>query len=343
MSGGESLIQIQPAGNLPVDWCSFATHASRTAGYAIRHEVMPQPFTRALVKMAGYPELAAFYNDCLHQGNGQAGGCRDNLAGEVLTQISLSVSEGNCQVFAELAWPFSHMITTFAGDWRYDAIKLQDFLDDLFRYGPVELAGQDHLIEAFTAYYQARFEANRKKKAELIFRANLLVGLHEQMRLQPHIAQALAAPVEMLLEERLPALAVGYLHGAGNGVRRRMAAESKKLLAAVVTHTSMFIIMPWGDMLLGRDVPAPFGSGKFPAELATIEDSRLRQLIRQWDRNLDTLSGSAAENWASLADRMSFIVDLFRSHQQNQQLFDPPFAPQQAATIRAGRVPNGKL
>ncbi|MCI0394715.1 MAG: hypothetical protein L0332_32845 [Chloroflexi bacterium] len=327
-----------------VNWCTFATHASRTAGYAIRHEVMPQAFTRALVRMAGYPEPAAFQSDCLSRPNGPDSGCRDNPISETLARISFNVSEGNRKVFAELAWPFSHMITTFAGDWRYDPIKLQDFLDDLFRYGPMELAGQEYLREAFTAFYQARFETGHKRKAELIYRANLLVALHEQTRLQPDIAQALAAPIDTLLDdEQLPVLAGRSLNSAGVLLRHRLANESKKLVAAMVTHSAMFILMPWGEMSLSRNVRAPAGSGNFPPDLATIEEARLRQLIRQWDRSLDTLSGSAAENWASLADRMSFAVDLFRSHQQNTQLFDAPFTLQQADAIHAGRVPAGKL
>lgn len=55
--------------------------------------------------------------------------------------------------------------------------------------------------------------------------------------------------------------------------------------------------------------------------------------------NLYTLTGSAADNWARLEDRMRFILDMFRSHQQSYSLFNAPFEAAQTAEIGAGLVP----
>jgi hypothetical protein len=56
----------------------------------------------------------------------------------------------------------------------------------------------EELRDAFTYYYQARFETQRQPKAERIFLANTWVGVHEQRRLQSAIANALASPIDRL-------------------------------------------------------------------------------------------------------------------------------------------------
>ncbi len=37
-----------------VSWCSFATHASKTAGQALRHELMPRFLRSGLIRLAGF-------------------------------------------------------------------------------------------------------------------------------------------------------------------------------------------------------------------------------------------------------------------------------------------------
>jgi hypothetical protein len=61
------------------------------------------------------------------------------------------------------------------------------------------------------------------------------------------------------------------------------------------------------------------------------------------DRTPDTTAGSAAEDWAALAERMNFIVDLFRSRQRDASLRRPPFRPDQIAAMRQGARPAGPL
>lgn len=327
-------------GDRNANWCSFATHASKTAGYAIRNEIMPSAVSQALTHFDSYRRSVAFLGRYLEDPETTLTG-NSGLIQDILLRVSRSVSLGNCKVFAELAPLFSRMITWFARDDKPDPDKLQLFLSQL-RLGTVEEGeGQAYLIEAFTAYYQARFETDTKKKAQLIFLANLLVGMHEQVRLQPNIAAALHAPVEELLQPWLQRLAAGLPYAAGPALRQVIMIKGRQLFATIATHTMMVITVPAGNLALNQDVRSPAGYAKFPQELATIEHPRLRELVQRWDRHLDTLRGSAATDWASLADRMSFIIDFFRSHQQNPNLFTPPFTPTQVAHIHAGRVPAG--
>jgi hypothetical protein len=47
--------------------------------------------------------------------------------------------------------------------------------------------------------------------------------------------------------------------------------------------------------------------------------------------------------WADLADRLHFIVELFRCYADTADLFEPPFTPEQTAQLKAGGVPAGQL
>ena len=54
------------------------------------------------------------------------------------------------------------------------------------------------------------------------------------------------------------------------------------------------------------------------------------------DRTPDSVLGSGARDWTELADRMNFIVDLFRTRQFDEHLFASPFSPPEwDALVRA--------
>ena len=46
-----------------VNWCSFATHASKTAGQALRHELMPRLLRSATIRKAGFENTFFFLNE----------------------------------------------------------------------------------------------------------------------------------------------------------------------------------------------------------------------------------------------------------------------------------------
>jgi hypothetical protein len=321
-----------------VSWCAFATHASKTAGQALRHELMPRILKSAMIRMAGFDNTYFFLNGISIEPNQDVTIDHSSKLGQALKRVSLLVSEGNVMVFKELAWPFANLVTTFSSDWSYDAEKLQAFLEEHFKWGPLEEGGQDYLIEAFTMYYNARYETNSKRKAEYVLQGNLLIGLHEQTRLQSQIDQALAVPFDIFLPNR-----VKGPRGVGKRFRKRGTDLSRKMATRMVTQMMMLITLPNRELKLGNDVIAPTGVNSFPLDLLTIEDPRCRALVQQFDVGLDTLSGSAAENWASLKDRMSFVVDFFRAHQQNKRLFEAPFLDGQVPAIDAGYMPAGPL
>lgn len=53
--------------------------------------------------------------------------------------------------------------------------------------------------------------------------------------------------------------------------------------------------------------------------------------------------GSGAVNWTTLDDRMRYIIALFRSRQQDEDLRWPPFTAEQRVAMMRGEVPVGPL
>jgi len=135
-----------------------------------------------------------------------------NVVGQAVTltasfdRASVATMRGNMKVFDEIAREFARFLTMFADEPAFDAQRIAAFCDALRPGEPPD--GQRYLRQAFTRYYQARFTPDAKQRAELMLLANLEIGLYEQTRLQPEIAEALDAPVihPDELERRLIAL-----------------------------------------------------------------------------------------------------------------------------------------
>lgn len=143
---------------------------------------------------------------------------------------------------------------------------------------------------------------------------------HVVVRLSFFVARADAAPLRRAVGERLGEVA-----------------------RSLLTRWMMRIELPEGALALGRDVPATRDGRMFPAALTQITDPELRAVLEEVDRTPDTTLGSAAADWAALADRMNFIVDLFRSRQRDPSLRRSPFRADQVAAMQLGLRPLGPL
>ncbi len=62
----------------------------------------------------------------------------------------------------------------------------------------------------------------------------------------------------------------------------------------------------------------------WPHALATLVDPDPATIIGRFDRSRGPLLGSGARDWAVLEDRMNYIVNLFRSRQQDATLLQRP-------------------
>jgi hypothetical protein len=110
-----------------------------------------------------------------------------------------------------------------------------------------------------------------------------------------------------------------------------------------MTRWFMTIKLPAETLRLGQDVPRLETGEMFPVELRQLQHPALLGLLQELDGTLDSSRGSAANDWGCLYDRMNFLVDFFRSRQQDGRLYQQPFCDAQVAIIRAGGVPAGPL
>jgi hypothetical protein len=330
------------------NWCTFATWASKQAGQTIRQEDLVRRFRQmwadtaavnAAPPAAGLPPEQAAAAEAAQQAEATMWQLLDPHA--PFQRASAAVATGNKKVFEEIAREFARFYATCFGDVAYDAVHIASFCAALRAGDPPE--GQQYLRRAFTRYYAALFEADAKRRAELLLLANIEIGYHEQTRLQPEIAAALDAPFPDPRQLGAGLDAASLLPGGWTAqvdtVADRFAARVRYLAHLVITEWLMTITLPGGKYLrLGRDLRADY-----PPSLIDITHAELRDLLARVDPTPDSIDATGAADWGRLTDRLHFIVDMFRCYGESSWLFAPPFTDEQMNTIKRGRRPRGEL
>jgi hypothetical protein len=343
------------------NWCTFATWASKQAGQSIRGEDLARKVEHVLGAPGGLQE-AWFKRQWRARRLGPASEARVLRAamrqafpaGDVLRRVADAVARGNKKVFEEIGREFARFLEVLQDHPAPDPAQIDRFARGLRPGGPPD--GQDLLAGAFASYGRALCETDAKARAELMLLANLRAGLHEQIRLQPEIVEALEAPVADpgALKERLTDVLLGHADRPANlrmrpslllgrsavveAVSVELAADFRRRVRSLITEELMTLELPSGRLRLGSDVPAPF-----PGSLQTIENAELLSLLNAIDPTPDSRRESAAEDWGDLDDRIHFIADLFRAGQEDPSLFAAPYTPEQAEAISSGRIPSGRL
>ena len=298
----------QRLGRRDACWASFAVWASRTAGHFIRGEWLPEPLRQVLVRLS------------------PGGGRRiERLDAGVRSHLA----EGNRKVYAEIAPVFVELVRLLDLPEVERPAALHRSLEAM-RPGPVEQDGQAALSRALCAFVEAASLPEGPERAQRILLGNLLIGAHEQYRLQAQIVGALDVVCRLGPTPRSAWRA---------GAWRRLEAR----LRQHVTFAMVRLDLPGVRVSVGRDVPALPDGSMFPADLRRVSHPELRGVLARFDRTPNTTHGSAAADWGDYGDRMNYVVDLFRSRQQHRSLSRPPFEHWQAAVIRAGRMPTGRL
>ena len=338
-------------GRRDISWSTFATWASKTAGLSIRKEVLAQLVDATLSRSAVAERVTARISLDAHPGlshldiaAGVSGAVDDAVAA-----VSRHIAEGNLKVFQELGPLFARTVAAFRDGPATDAARRDALLASVMAVdGNAEAS--DSLQAAFSAYCAAIVEPDGRVRAERILLANALIGLVEQTRLQPNIEDALNAPFQ-------ESFTAWLAHTLNRTVRLRplrhvieaafaaVLPELERAWRAAATAHLMTLITPTGTLNLGHDVPSPGGGQPlFPADLASPHDRALVDLLGRYDRTGGTGIGSGAHDWADLADRMEYIVNLFRSRQQDASLLaTAPFNEAQWTVMQDGHVPPGPL
>jgi hypothetical protein len=344
------------------NWCTFATWASRQAGQSIRKEDLYQTLERLLEERLLSRQAAEVVVQQIQRMGPNKG--EEEILRAVRKALNIqtaverasdAVGRGNKKVFVEIGREFARFYQECLNDEVPDVGKLERFCAGLRPGEPP--GGQRYLNQAFHHYYRAFFIQDPRQRAQLMLCANLEIGLHEQTRLQPEIAEALDAGFVNPLQFTRLVLAASFpfsgwlvtsqwigrrLFGQKNSFDRAaqvLLGSAEALVRHALTETMMTIYLPPNlTVRLGADL-----TEGFPDSLRLIDEPDLRILLAQVDKTQDSLVESGALDWANLPDRMNFIADLFRCYQEWRDLFDPPFTPEQTAAIKAGRMPEGEL
>lgn len=336
------------------NWCAFATWASRQAGRTIRGEDLREALrvrlrvlesVRAIAAAIPWPgsrpadPLTTLVEYVVHALDAEA----------ALDRASSAVADGNRKVFAEIAPAYALFLDVVKDT---DPNAFAHFLESFLPGDPP--AGQQPLRDAFVAYREALATPDPGVRAQLLCYANLLVGLHEQTRLQPEIRQALNAAFNA--DDVRRRIVARIMPGAWRAVRDRVAAWFgrrppldyliDRLLAVVqrelrglITANAMTLELPAGVTLwLGRDLrDAP------AASLLRVTDQRLSALLARLDPAPHTPLGSGATDWSELSERLHLIAELFRSRHEWEPLFEAPYSDAQVDSLRLDRLPAPPL
>jgi len=296
-----------------LNWCAFATWASKTAGRFVRGEPLAM-FRDSLVNQPKLTETLDRLNFLLRRFDAATGISRLALLAAIeapVREVSGHIAAGNLAVFTELAPLFSLLSLRLDTAAEYDSGLLGSLLDALqLKPGASENGGQDSLRRAVSGFFQARFEGHAERKAECMLLANALTGLHEQVRLQPAIAGALELPFAAVMAAFIDH---HFASGTAGTTRRRLRGltlnAAKPLLARLerelnrvwhecVTGIFMTLRLPEGEIHLGKDLRPLPGGPLFPKELQAIENGELRALLVRFRADGASALASGATDWA---------------------------------------------
>lgn len=337
------------------NWCTFAAWASQQAGRTIRGEDLVDNLKRRA--LLATPLLAVaerigrwFVRRGLFSPNTRLGRLANAIHGPLdgLEVASRDIALGNKRVFEEIGFAFARFLSVRGAHTSYNAAELDAFSAPLRSGAPPD--GQDYLRRAFANYYAARFTADPATRAQLEYLANIQIGFHEQIRLQPQIESGMTDPVIdeaawglKLVASLFPGSATWWawvrigladLLGATlRPVRRRMRA----LIREVVTEHMMTLTIAGRVLSLAEPIRLP------PSPLLEpLTNPDLIELLATVPR-ASGVGDVGATDWANLGQRMRYIAYLFRVYHQRPEVFDPPFSGAQVAAIHQGLVPSGQL
>ena len=332
-----------------VNWCTFATWASKTAGRFIRLADLDERIGAAIHDVLGsVGSINTVRNSLRHLPGGVAFVDERVIeaAKSLAAEMSAEVAAGNLTVFAELAPLFSTMVSAMDELKTGSRVAANGVIASL-KPGPTTQGGQDLLRRAVSDYLEAMFMTDGRRKAELMLRANVQVGAHEQIRLQPYIHKAMTtsladrvtARIHFKLRETTTESVGRRLSAILDARLRPYRVALEQVWLQVATSYLMTLELPSGTLHLGRDLPVAPGQPIFPADLTNLQDAELLRILHLYRADGGDARGSGAAEWSNLSDRLRYILELFRSRQQDQSLYEPPFDAVAMNAIQRGTVP----
>jgi hypothetical protein len=338
------------------NWCTFATWASQQAGRTVRGEdlvdnlkrrtLFPTPLFAVAEKIGRWFVRRGLFNP-----NDRLGRLANAIHGPLdgLEAASREIALGNQRVFEEIGYEFARFLAMRGGDATHSVAGLAEFTAGLRPGAPPN--GQDNLKQAFASYYAARFTTDPAARAQLEYLANVQIGFHEQIRLQPQIERGMTEPVVdeaqwglKLVASLFPGSATwwGWVrHGLAGVLRvtlRPVRTRMTALIRAVVTQHMMTLSIAGRLLSLAEPIALP------PSPLLeTLTNPDLIGLLATVPPPAGGRGDVGARDWSDLDQRMRYISYLFRVYHQRPEAYEAPFSAAQVAAIREGVVPGGQM
>jgi hypothetical protein len=330
------------------NWCTFAVWASTTVGANMRGEALPGWLRDRVLLPDGL--MGAIGQTKAAHGWHRVARVVDDLRPEhlmdvlreLLGEMAVNLSDGNTEVFAEIAPPAAAFLAAFSKS-PVNVASARDAVLSACDGAPT-FEGENHLRAGYSLWCDAMSETEPARRSQLILAGSLHLGVHEQHHLQPVIVSSMEMGVNASarrLGERiaraaaLTAPARRDLDDALRPVTKAMAESWDDLM----TQTLGTLQSPEGTLRLDRDVPQIPGRPFLSAELTPIVVDELARLRARFERSSGDGERSAARDWANFDERMNFIATLFFSRHHQRELFDSPLSATVREAIMADRLP----
>ncbi len=341
-------------------WCTYGVWASKQAGQTIRKEDVIRTFEyyfrhspEVVSLLKGFQDFSQYLNELPEIESIKESILKIVNPDSAFDRTAEAVAEGNKIVIAEIGNEFARFLAFFPDGKKLNQDNINAFCAVLKPGDPPD--GQQLLKDAFTSYFEAYTEQDPKAKTELIHYSNLLIGLHEQTRVQPQILEALDSPFDDVDEIRRQ---VFKLFMPGFWLKTRyflsktfnikfpldellddIIALLEKQVREVISRFMMSLTIPGAPIIrLGSDLTVGF-----PPALQHLTNEKLIALLAKIDPTPNSLKDSGVVDWGDLNDRMHFIADYFRCYNAYQPLYNAPFTDEQVLSIKSGKIPNGDL
>lgn len=228
------------------------------------------------------------------------------LSGRWRDAATAQILAGNRTVLDDIGRQSARFVSTFHEPGSRTEDGLASFVAETPAGGAPRTDGPG-LAGAYRHWFAAAHAEDPDARDENMLLGNLQAILHEHRRLEPYIDASIPRPLRRVITETLLRFSVG------------------------------------GEVLnVGQDVPAS-ELKSYSLTLRTIENPELEAFLQRWDRTPGTVAGSAASDWTRIEDRMNFIVDLFRTRQQDPHMLAPPYTDAQRDLVLAREIPPGPL
>ncbi len=225
------------------NWCTFGTWASDTVGRNIRGEDLPRWLHDRVVLDDGMMGAIRSVNegpqgkslsDCLHVVT------PDHVMAvvrELLSACAMNLSDGNTEVFAEIAPAAATFIACYTAE-QVDHASARSRVLELCEGAP-PFEGVNRLRAGFSLWCDAREQTDPVARSQLILAGSLQLGAHEQHHLQGAIAGSMDMGVNQgaaLYRKRLV---------SESGTFARLAPSITSALDPLVRATGDC----WGDLM----------------------------------------------------------------------------------------------